>query len=114
MGILNNSQKNKDEIEKVEANIIENVLSKVMDPEIEIDIVNLGLIYDITYNGKNKVDVLMTMSTPSCPLSDAIVQNIKESIKNAYPDFTVDVEITFEPLWHAGLISEAGKELLGM
>ena len=114
MGILNNTKKSKEEIEKVEANIIENVLSKVMDPEIEIDIVNLGLIYDITYNGKTKVDVLMTMSTPSCPLSDAIVQNVKESIKNTYPDFTVDVEITFEPRWHAGLISEAGKEMLGM
>lgn len=100
--------------EEIEADIIENVLTKVMDPEIEIDIVNLGLVYDITYNGKNKVDVLMTMSTPSCPLSDAIIQNVKESILNKYPEFKVNVDLTFEPRWHAGLISDAGKEMLGM
>ena len=56
----------------------------------------------------------MTMSTPSCPLSDAILQNVKETIKYKYPDFITDIELTFEPQWHAGLISEAGKEMLGM
>ena len=106
--------KSKEEITAIEANLIENVLTKVIDPEIEIDIVNLGLIYDITYDGKTKVDVLMTMSTPACPLSDVIVQNVKETIKNHYEGFEVDVEITFEPLWHAGLISEFGKSVLGM
>lgn len=100
--------------EEIEADLIENVLTQVMDPEIEIDIVNLGLIYDITYNGKNKVNVLMTMSTPACPLSDVIIKNVEETIIQKYTDFTVDVEITFEPRWHAGLISEAGKETLGM
>ncbi len=107
-------KKNKEEIEQIEADLIENVLTQVMDPEIEIDIVNLGLIYDLKYNGKDKVKILMTMSTPTCPLSDAIVQNVKETIKYKYPDFKIDVELTFEPAWHAGLISEAGKEMLGM
>ena len=107
-------KKTKEEIEQVETNLIENVLTQVMDPEIEIDIVNLGLIYDLTYDGKDKLDVLMTMSTPSCPLSDAIVQNVKETIKTHYPNFKVNVNLTFEPQWHAGLISEAGKEMLGM
>jgi len=111
---MGDTKKNKEEIELIEADLIENVLTQVMDPEIEIDIVNLGLIYDITYNGKKHVDVLMTMSTPTCPLSDAIVQNVKETIKYKYPDFDIDVEITFEPRWHAGLISDAGKETLGM
>ncbi|HIP27315.1 MAG TPA: metal-sulfur cluster assembly factor [Flavobacteriaceae bacterium] len=111
---MTDNKNTRDKIELVEENIIENVLSKVMDPEIEIDIVNLGLIYDIKYNGKNNVAVLMTMSTPACPLSDAIVQSVKGSIKNEYPNFTIDVEITFEPRWHAGLISDAGKEMLGM
>ena len=111
---MGTTKKTKDEIEKIEADLIENVLTQVMDPEIEIDIVNLGLVYDINYNGKDKINVLMTMSTPSCPLSDAIVQNVKETIKSKYPDFKVNVELTFEPQWHAGLISEAGKEMLGM
>ena len=115
MGLLDKTKKkSKEEIVEIEMDIIENILSNVMDPEIEIDIVNLGLIYELDYNGKKTVDVLMTMSTPACPLSDAIVQSVKENIKQKYTDFTVDVEITFEPRWHAGLISEAGKEMLGM
>jgi len=115
MGLLDKkTKKSKEEIVAVEIDIIENILTYVMDPEIEIDIVNLGLIYDLTYNGKTNVDILMTMSTPACPLSDAIVQNVKESIKVKYPDFKISVEVTFEPRWHAGLISEAGKEMLGM
>ena len=106
--------KNKEEIIETEIDLIENVLSNVMDPEIEIDIVNLGLIYELDYDGETTVNVLMTMSTPACPLSDAIVQSVKESIKQKYTDFTVNVEVTFEPRWHAGLISEKGKEILGM
>lgn len=102
------------EISEIEANLIENVLTTVMDPEIEIDIVNLGLIYDLKYDGGKKIDILMTMSTPTCPLSDTIIQNVEETIKQTYPDFNVEVELTFEPRWHAGLISERGKEVLGM
>ena len=115
MGLLSKSnKKSREEIIEVEMDLIENVLSNVMDPEIEIDIVNLGLIYDLNYNGKSTVDILMTMSTPACPLSEAIVQSVKESIKQKYTDFKVNVEVTFEPRWHAGLISDAGKEMLGM
>jgi metal-sulfur cluster biosynthetic enzyme len=115
MGLLDKTpKKTKEEIVEIEVDIIENILTYVMDPEIEIDIVNLGLIYELDYNGKKNVDILMTMSTPACPLSDAIVQNVKESIKAKYPDFKVSVEITFEPRWHAGLISDAGREMLGM
>ena len=115
MGLLDKiEKKSKEEIMEIEVDIIENILTYVMDPEIEIDIVNLGLIYELNYNGKKNVDILMTMSTPACPLSDAIVQSVKESIKVKYTDFKVSVELTFEPRWHAGLISEAGKEMLGM
>ncbi len=105
--------KTKESIKETEDNIY-TILTTVMDPEIEIDIVNLGLIYDLKYNGDKTIHILMTLSTPSCPLSDAIVQNIKESIKNKYPNFEIEVEITYEPLWHAGLISEKGKMMLGM
>jgi metal-sulfur cluster biosynthetic enzyme len=101
-------------IENIKSDIMSNVLSQVMDPEIEIDIVNLGLIYELNFDGINKVDIIMTMSTPACPLSDAIVQNVKESIMYKYTNFTVDVEVVFEPLWHSGLISEEGKEMLDM
>ena len=106
--------KTKEEIVEIEIDIIENILSHVMDPEIEIDIVNLGLIYELDYDGGKNVDVEMTLSTPACPLSDAIVASVKESIKRKYPEFKVNVKLVFEPLWNAGMITEAGKEMLGM
>jgi metal-sulfur cluster biosynthetic enzyme len=115
MGLLNKTpKKSSEEIAEVELDIIENILSHVMDPEIEIDIVNLGLIYELDYDGRNTVDIEMTLSTPSCPLSDAIVNSVKESIKVKYPDFRVNVKLVFEPQWHAGMISEDGKVMLGM
>ena len=115
MGLLEKKpKKTNEEIVAVEIDIIENILSHVMDPEIEIDIVNLGLIYELDYNGKTTVNIEMTLSTPACPLSDAIVASVKESIKQKYTDFVVNVKLVFEPQWHAGMITEAGKEMLGM
>jgi len=111
MGLLKKSSK---EISDIEIDIIENILSHVMDPEIEIDIVNLGLIYELDYDGENTIDIQMTLSTPACPLSDAIVASVKESIKQKYTDFTINVSLVFEPRWHAGMITEAGKKMLGM
>ena len=115
MGLLNTTpKKTTEEITEVEIDIIENILSHVMDPEIEIDIVNLGLIYELDYDGKKTIDIEMTLSTPACPLSDAIVASVKESIKQKYEDFKVNVKLVFEPQWHAGMITEAGKLMLGM
>lgn len=114
MGLFNKEpKKNSKEISEIELDIIENILTKVMDPEIEIDIVNLGLVYDINYDGEKNLHVLMTLSTPACPLGDAIVSNVKESILQKYSDFDVNVELVFEPRWHAGLITEEGKKMLG-
>ncbi|MCC7520923.1 MAG: metal-sulfur cluster assembly factor [Flavobacteriaceae bacterium] len=99
---------------QIELEIIETILINVYDPEIEIDIVNLGLVYDVKFNGYNQVTVTMTLSTPSCPLGDSIVQDVKESIKRSYPDFEVAVNLVFEPQWHQGMITPEGKEMLGM
>lgn len=111
MGLLNKTKK---EISDIELDLIENVLTTVMDPEIEIDIVNLGLIYELNYDGEKTVVIQMTLSTPACPLSDVIVANVKESIKQKYPNFEVEVSLIFEPRWHAGMISEKGKNMLNM
>ena len=113
MGLFNKKdKKTSKEISEIELDIIENVLTKVMDPEIEIDIVNLGLIYELDYDGINNLDVRMTLSTPACPLGDAIVANVKETINQKYSDFIVNVHLVFEPRWHAGLITEEGKKML--
>lgn len=103
----------REEITLFELEILE-LLKNVMDPEIEINIVDLGLIYEISYSGEKQIDIEMTFSTPSCPLGDTIVNNVKETIKKEHPDFIVHVEIVFEPKWSTALVSDEGKAILGM
>ena len=105
--------KNREEIAIFEIEILE-LLKDVMDPEIEINIIDLGLIYEITYDGEKNIDIEMTFSTPACPLGDTIVSNIKETIKQKYDDFITNVEIVFDPPWSTELVSEEGKKILGM
>ena len=104
---------NKEEITNFEIEILD-LLKNVMDPEIEINIVDLGLIYEVKYDGEKVIDIDMTFSTPSCPLGDTIVSSVKEAIKQKHPDFTINVEVVFDPLWTSALVSEEGKKLLGM
>ncbi|MCK5637481.1 MAG: DUF59 domain-containing protein [Flavobacteriaceae bacterium] len=104
---------NKEEITIFELEILD-LLKNVMDPEIEINIVDLGLIYEVKYDGDKNIDIEMTFSTPSCPLGDTIVTNVKEEIKQKHPEYTINVEIVFDPLWSTALVSEEGKKILGM
>lgn len=104
---------NKEEITIFELEVLE-LLKNVMDPEIEINIVDLGLIYDVAYDGETNIDIEMTFSTPSCPLGETIVSSIKEAIKQKHPNFVVNVEVVFDPLWSTALVSEEGKKLLGL
>ena len=90
------------------------LLKNVMDPEIEINIVDLGLIYKLNFDGKDNIDIDLTFSTPSCPLGDTIVANIKAVIEEKYPNMSTNVNIVFEPRWSTNLISEEGKKILGM
>ena len=104
---------NREKIADFELKILE-LLKNVMDPEIEINIVDLGLIYEVKYDGEKKIDIDLTFSTPSCPLGDTIVTNVKETIKQKHPDFEIDVNIVFDPPWSTEMVSEEGKKILGM
>ena len=102
-----------EEITNFEIEVLE-LLKNVMDPEIEINIVDLGLIYKLDFDGKDTIVIDLTFSTPSCPLGDTIVANIKAVIEQKYPKITTNVNIVFEPKWSTNLISEEGKKILGM
>lgn len=104
---------NKSEIVQFELETLE-LLKNVMDPEIEINIVDLGLIYKLYYDGDKKVNIVMTFSTPSCPLGETIISNIKETIKQKYPNFTTTIDVVFHPQWTSSMISEEGKRVLGL
>jgi metal-sulfur cluster biosynthetic enzyme len=104
---------NKTEIAEVELELL-TVLKTVLDPEVELNIVDLGLIYELYFDGYQKVNVVMTFSTPACPLGETIITAIKEAIKQQYPSFQVIVDVVFHPQWHRGMISDEGKKILGL
>ena len=102
------------EITAIETDIRESILATVIDPEIEIDIVNLGLVYNVEFDGNRNVYITMTLSTPTCPLGDSIVMNVIETIKRKYPDLEVDVNLVYEPQWNDSMITPKGRIMLGM
>ncbi len=89
------------------------LLKTVIDPEVDVNVVDLGLIYDLQIDGNNIV-VVMTLSTPGCPLGDTIMENISQVIVANIPDVKVDVQLVWEPTWTPELISPEGKAALGM
>ncbi len=94
-------------------------LRSVMDPELNVNIVDLGLIYhvDIKADGDNTtIKILMTLTTPGCPLGGTIIRMIRDSLASfsfLNPERDVMVEIVFDPPWTADMMSEEAKAELG-
>ena len=88
-------------------------LKTVYDPEIPVDIYELGLIYDVFVNEDNEVKILMTLTTPNCPVAETLPQEVEEKIKSIDEVKTAEVEITFDPPWTKDLMSEEAKLELG-
>ncbi|TLX95222.1 MAG: DUF59 domain-containing protein [Thaumarchaeota archaeon] len=87
-------------------------LKQCMDPEIPINIVDMGLIYGINVKANNKVDIKMTMTTRGCPLHDTLVNDVKRYV-NKVPGVTdVNIEIVWDPPWTPEKMSEEGKKLI--
>jgi len=101
-----------DQLSKTEQDIL-NVIKTVIDPEVAINIVDLGLIYEVHHNeGEKTIHVIMTLSARGCPVGDTIINHVETVVKAAFMDFTVSVELVWEPQWTPDLITEAGKEAL--
>ena len=89
------------------------VLGDIYDPEIPIDIVNLGLVYKVAVAG-SQVNIDMTMTSPGCPAATQIVAEAKYLVEEIDGVSEVNVEIVWDPPWDPGKMSEAAKESLGM
>lgn len=87
-------------------------IKKVYDPEIPLDVLELGLIYKVEIVG-DSVFVLMTLTNPGCPSGAAIVDTVKRAISDLDEVSTVEVELTFDPAYTFEMMSEAGKLELG-
>lgn len=90
------------------------VLKTVYDPEIPVDIYELGLIYDVFVNEADEVKVLMTLTTPNCPVAETLPQEVREKVKSLDEVKDAEVEITFDPPWTQDLMSEEAKLELGL
>ena len=90
------------------------VLKTISDPEIPVDIYELGLIYDVFVNEDLDVRVLMTLTSPNCPVAETLPVEVEEKIKSINAVKSAEVEITFDPPWSQDLMSEEAKLELGL
>jgi FeS assembly SUF system protein len=90
------------------------VLKTIYDPEIPVDIYELGLIYDVFVNEDMDVKILMTLTTPNCPVAESLPMEVEEKVKSLDEVKSSEVEMTFDPPWTQDLMSEEAKLELGM
>ena len=88
-------------------------IKTVYDPEIPVDIFELGLIYEITMNDDDTVKILMTLTTPNCPSAEELPREVEEKVSNIEGVKEAKVEITFDPAWDKDMMSEEAQLELG-
>ncbi len=89
-------------------------LKNIYDPEIPVNIWELGLIYDVDIDDTGFAKVTMTLTAPNCPVAESLPQEVKQSVLDVKGVKGADVEITFDPPWNQDLISEEAKLELGL
>ena len=92
----------------IKSKVIEAV-KKIYDPEIPVNIYELGLIYKIDVDEKNKVNVDMTLTSPNCPVAESLPNEVKENIKKVEGVSDVNLNLVWEPPWDKDKMSEAAK-----
>ena len=89
-------------------------IKEVYDPEIPVNIYDLGLIYELTINKAREVSILMTFTAPNCPMADQVLQEVRDGV-SAVPGITkCDIELTFDPAWDRSMLSEEARVELGL
>ena len=89
-------------------------LKQVFDPEIPVDVYELGLIYDVFINEDYEVKILMTLTSPNCPVAESLPKEVEDKVKSIDEVKDAEVEITFDPPWTKDLMSEEAKLELGV
>ena len=88
-------------------------LKQVFDPEIPVDVYELVLIYDVFINDVNEVKILMTLTSPNCPVAESLPKEVEDKVKSIDEVKDAEVEITFDPPWTKDLMSDEAKLELG-
>jgi FeS assembly SUF system protein len=92
--------------------IIEN-LKEVYDPEIPVNIYDLGLIYNVDVDENNEANIIMTLTAPGCPVADILVEDVRESAIRVEGVMSANIELTFDPPWDKSMMSEEARLELG-
>ena len=95
-------------IEELGGEVIK-VLKTIYDPEIPVDIYELGLVYDVQLSDEGEARVLMTLTTPNCPVAESLPNEVQEKVGEIEGIVKASVEITFEPAWTKDMMSEEAK-----
>ncbi len=89
-------------------------LKQVYDPEIPVNIYDLGLIYELHINKAHEAHIVMTFTAPNCPMADEVLSEVKHSVENTPGITKCDIELVFEPAWDQSLLSDEARIALGM
>lgn len=89
-------------------------LKSVYDPEIPVNIYDLGLVYELTISKKHKVYIKMTFTAPNCPMADEVIAEVQRSVEETPGVKGCEIELTFDPVWDQSMLSDEARVALGM
>ena len=101
------------ELQPLYAAVIQ-ALKEVYDPEIPVNIYDLGLIYELTISKSREVSILMTFTAPNCPMADQVMQEVQQGVESVPGVTKCHIELTFEPEWDRSMLSEEARVELGL
>ena len=89
-------------------------LKEVYDPEIPVNIYDLGLIYELTINKAREVSILMTFTAPNCPMADQVLNEVQQCVQDVPGVTKCSIDLTFDPVWDRSMLSEEARVELGL
>ncbi|MCU4156343.1 DUF59 domain-containing protein [Carboxylicivirga sp. A043] len=98
---------------QLEGEII-NVIKTIFDPEIPVNVYDLGLIYEIDVNEEGKARIVMTLTSPNCPVAESLPEEVQEKVASIDGITSVDLNLTFDPPWTKDMLSEEALLELGL
>ena len=107
------AEEEKELIMKIERDIIM-ALRQVYDPEIPVNVYDLGLIYEIKVNDEHEVYIQMTLTAPNCPMADYVMEQVKTAVEDVPGVVSVNIDLVFEPVWDKSRMSEEALVELGL
>jgi FeS assembly SUF system protein len=103
---------NEDQMQALGEKVVE-VIKSIYDPEIPVDIYELGLIYDVRVSDEGDIEIDMTLTSPSCPVAESMPEEVREKVSSLDEAKKVEVIMVFEPTWTKDMMSEEAKLELG-